>query len=103
MKVANLTDVKDELSSYVERARRGESVRIMVRGVPAADLVPIGVARSGREAEASWPDEELAQLERLGVIRRGAKAGPGVLDRPGPRLKKGDAVAALIAERRGGW
>ncbi len=100
MKVANLSDVKDELSSYVERARRGERVRIMVRGVAAADLVPIS---SATESEEAWSDEELTQLERLGIIRRGTKGGPGVLDRPGPKLKKGDAVAGLIAERRGGW
>ena len=42
MKVANLADVKNDLSRFVAQVRRGGRVRILVRGVPAADLVPVG-------------------------------------------------------------
>jgi antitoxin (DNA-binding transcriptional repressor) of toxin-antitoxin stability system len=42
MHQAKLSKIKNELSRYVALARKGQSVRIMVRGVAAADLVPIG-------------------------------------------------------------
>jgi prevent-host-death family protein len=98
MKVANLTDAKNDLSRLVERARRGERVRILVRGVPAADLVPV----ERDPADSGWEEAELAELERRGVIRRGPGGIPPALARPGPRVKGGGAVAVLLEERRGG-
>jgi prevent-host-death family protein len=67
VKVAKLSDVKNELSRYVELVRKGGRVRILVSGVPAADIVPID------EASADWTPD-LVALERSGTIRRG-KAG----------------------------
>ncbi len=98
MKVANLTDAKNDLSRLVERARRGERVRILVRGVPAADLVAVEVG----SGEAGGEEAELAELEKRGVIRRGAGGVPAALTRPGPRVKGGRAIAALLDERRRG-
>ena len=89
MKTANLSDVKDDLSQWVERVRRGERVRILVHGVPAADLVPVEVGG------------ELAELERLGVVRRGTAGWPKELDEPGPRVPGDSAVAALLRDRAG--
>lgn len=98
MKLANLSDVKDDLSRYVARVRRGASVRILVRGVPVADLVPIA-----RGSEKGTDDAELAELEKLGLARRGAALGARAereLEEPGPRVSGGHAVAALLADRR---
>jgi len=97
MRVANLTDVKDELSRYVEYVRRGERVRILVRGTPVADLVPVG--EQAEEAGEEWTREELSDLERKGVIRRGSGALPAELSKPGPAVRGADAVRALVEER----
>ncbi len=98
MKVANLSDVKNDLSRYVARVRKGERVRILVRGVPVADLVPV----EEQQADADWSEEELRELERQGIIRRNrGTLDDSELDEPGPALKGGDsATRALIAERR---
>ncbi len=75
MEQAKLSDVKDGLSAYVERVRKGHRVRILVRGVPAADLVPIDPTVDDAEAE------------------------PELL-KPGPRVKGRPLSETLIAERR---
>src|SRR5258708_4208918 len=93
VKVANIADVKNDLSRYVAEVRRGGRVRILVRGVPAADLV--AVVGSG--------DAELKQLEALGLVRPGTALGAANerdLGRPGPRVRGGGAVEALVEERR---
>lgn len=91
MKIASLSKVKNSLSRYVALARRGERVRILVRGVPAADLVP---------ADTDGDEHgQLAELERKGLIRRGKGGIAPELDRPGPRVK-GDAVASFLRARR---
>jgi prevent-host-death family protein len=100
MKIANLAEVKNDLSRFVADVRRGGRVRILVRGVPAADLVPVERVSGTRESD----DAELSELELLGLVRRAA-ASPTAkdtreLDRPGPRVRGGRAVEALLAERR---
>lgn len=96
MRVAKLSDVKNDLSRYVSQVRRGGTVRILVRGVPAADLVPV-------RGDAPGDDGELAELEKLGVARRGAALGPveeRELSRPGPRVRGASVVTTLLEERR---
>ena len=101
MQVANLAAFKNDLSRYVAQVRRGARVRILIRGIPVADLVPIENTAGSRGAD----EAELAELARLGIVR------PGVLpsareqreiDKPGPRIRGGRAVEVLIAERRSG-
>jgi prevent-host-death family protein len=100
MRMANLADVKNELSRFVAQVRRGERVRILVRGVPAADLVPV---QSSADAEGDQ-DADLAELEALGFVRRAGaaltKQEVRELERPGPKVRRGRAVAVLIAQRR---
>ncbi len=96
MKMVSLSEAKANLSRHVERVRHGESVRIQVRGVPVAELVPVG----GRE-QAGPEDGELAEMERAGLVRRGTgRLVPEIL-KPGPSVR-GSAMAALIDERRNG-
>ena len=99
MRTVNLAKAKDELSRHVEYARRGGRVRILVRGKPAADLVPVESASSDEDV-----DGEMAQLERDGVVRRGiAGKWPEELDRPGPALRRGVSAAdVLVRERSSG-
>lgn len=98
MKVANLSRAKDELSRYVAYVRKGGRVRIMVSGVPAADIVPVTGSTDGVAA-----DEDLTDLERHGVLRRGAGGIPPEILRPGPKLRGGPSSATVAAERDRGW
>jgi len=100
MKVAKLSDVKDELSRYVDYVRRGGRVRVLVRGQPAADLVPVsGAGASGADAA----DAALAELERQGMVRRGSGRVPREILKRGPRLRGVSMAATVAAERRSGW
>lgn len=91
MHTTNLTDAKNRLSELVERARAGDRVRILVRGVPAADLVAVPAAAAD--------DERLAGLERRGWIRRGTGPVPAELRTPGPAVLGTPASDLLLAER----
>ncbi len=97
MKVVSLSDAKANLSRHVERARNGEPVRIKVRGVPVAELVPVKDAKPG-----DVEDSELQDLERSGLVRRGLGAFPEELFKPGPAVRGKGAMAALLSERRSG-
>jgi len=95
MKTANLATAKNDLSRYVAYVRRGGRVRILVRGVAVADLVPVQDPADG--------DAELGDLERSGIVRRGTTARPAELDRPGPKLRGAPSAATVRAERDTGW
>lgn len=99
MRTAKLSEVKDRLSHFVEQVGRGSRVRILVRGVPVADLVPI---ERGATEHEGWSRDELDELERAGLISRRVAADrkdDASLDRPGPKIRGGRAVATLLAER----
>jgi prevent-host-death family protein len=97
MKMVSLSEAKAHLSRHVERARHGESVRIQVRGVPVAELVPISDESSGKA-----DDGDLRELERAGLIRRGKGQLPELIFKPGPSVRGKGVVATLIDERRAG-
>lgn len=97
MKMVSLSEAKAHLSQHVERARHGESVRIQVRGVPVAELVPIGDDSSG-EAD----DGDLQALERAGLISRGRGPLPELIFKPGPPVRGKGVAATLVDERRAG-
>jgi prevent-host-death family protein len=97
MKVANLARAKNELSRYVDYVRRGGRVRILVRGVPAAEIVPITISRDDDD------EPDLLELERQGILRRGSGQFPSELLRAGPR-GPGKALSDIdMAERKSGW
>jgi prevent-host-death family protein len=100
MKSASLTNVKNELSRYVEQVRRGERIRILLRGQPVAELVPIEQWR-----ESEWSEDDLIDLERAGVVRRGralTRNEQRLVEAKGPSVRAGRAVEMLLAERRRG-
>lgn len=48
-------ELKQNLSAYLERAARGESIRVTDRGVPKAMLVPVpGAARLDEGVAGGW-------------------------------------------------
>jgi prevent-host-death family protein len=97
MKMVSLSEAKAHLSRHVERARHGESVRIQVRGVPVAELVPIRDESSGKLDEG-----ELRALERAGLVRRGRGQMPALIFKPGPSVRGKGLAATLLDERRAG-
>jgi prevent-host-death family protein len=95
MKMAKLSDAKNRLSYYVERVRRGERVRILVRGRPAADLVPVNTGTEENPDDAAV----LAAAERQGLLRRGEGGVPAEL--LGRRKRaRGRAISQLLLEER---
>lgn len=95
MKMVSLSDAKANLSRHVDRVRHGESIRIQVRGVTVAELVPV---EHGGDGDAS----ELQELERAGLVRRGRGIFPDSILKPGPAARGKGVTAALLAERRAG-
>ena len=95
MKRASISEAKNRLSAYLALVRRGETILITDRNVPVAQIVPLAASAD------PGAEERLQDLERRGVIRR-AKLRPGrdFLKRlPRAVRAKGDALAALLAER----
>jgi antitoxin (DNA-binding transcriptional repressor) of toxin-antitoxin stability system len=92
MKKATISQTKNSLSAYLELVKRGETILILDRDRPIARLVPVEAARRGDDAR-------LADLERLGVVRRAAqrpsrKLPPPVALRAGVSL-----LDALLQDR----
>ena len=78
---ANVSTLKNSLSRYLQKVRQGETIEVVDRDLPIARIVPIGASMQDSE-------EWLAQMERLGLIRRGAMKGcQGILN--GRPLKLG--------------
>jgi prevent-host-death family protein len=98
MKVATLSHAKDDLSRYVAYVRRGGRVRILVSGVPAADLVPVAGSTAAAPSE-----EDLSDLERFGVLKLGTGGIPPEILRAGPKLRGEPSSATVARERSGGW
>jgi len=92
MKSATITEVKNQLSSIIDRVRAGESVVVTDRGQPVATIEPIRA--DGDDAA------RLVRLERSGLVRPASKSPPPLsAELPAPT---GSAVDVLIDERRSG-
>jgi antitoxin (DNA-binding transcriptional repressor) of toxin-antitoxin stability system len=96
MKEAKISEIRNGLSRYLALVRKGETVRILDRNVPIAQLIPI-TAPSG---ERPVGDEALADLERKGLIRRGTGKIPREILEHDPAGKPAGVLEALLAERR---
>jgi antitoxin (DNA-binding transcriptional repressor) of toxin-antitoxin stability system len=92
MKEAKISEVKNHLSRYLALVRRGETVRILDRDRPVAQIVPI-VSGSTAGGEA------LADMERKGLIRCGSGEIPKSILAGHVRGKATGALAALLEER----
>ena len=98
MKKAGITELKKNLSRYLERVKRGESILVFARNQPVAQFTPLPKASRGVTSAAA----RLARLERKGLIRRGN--GDSSLWVAKRRLVKveGSMLQDLLAERRTG-
>ncbi len=94
---AQITELENRLGRYLDLVRRGETVRVLDRDVPIADIVPIGRSPAdGRRCDAA-----LVDLERKGLVRRGSGRIARKLLRVPPRGEPAGVVEALLEERRG--
>ncbi len=97
MKVATISQTKNQLSALLDRVRHGETILIVDRNRPVARLEPVVTAGGDNE------DGRLSRLERAGLIRRGRRSGHEVLKkRPPKAVKGGDILEALLMDREEG-
>lgn len=94
MQTAAVSELKASTSEYLARVKSGEEIMITDRGTPIAKIIPL---RRTDDASAA----RMMQLERAGMIRRGTG---GITEdfwtAARPQDKRGDALAALLAERK---
>ena len=84
---------------YIDRVMDGESILVMDRNQPVAQVVPLG--SKGRGLASA--EGRLTRLERKGLIRRGTGASiKWLLKRRPPKLK-GSVLQDFLDERRSGW
>ena len=97
MKIASISQTKNQLSAILDRVRHGETVLIVDRDQPVARLEPVTGAADGDQ------EGRLARLERAGLVRRGRGTLSAALLKdtpPAPETASVDIVVALIEERR---
>ena len=109
MERATISELRNGLSAYLRRVRRGESVLVMDRKVPVARLIPVDATPEVREERAEYAVEsrkiedeaKLARLEASGVITRPARMGSSRdLIRSWKPIPGTGLVEAVIAARR---
>ena len=88
MEEVGVRNIKNSLSKYLSRVKRGETLIITEHGKPVARLVPF---------QPALP-KEIADLLAAGLASwKGGK--PAGLPCP-PRVKEGRTIAAIVAEDR---
>lgn len=97
MSVVKVSELKNRLSHYLRLVRRGETVLVSDRDQVIARIEPAGDLASTGAGDDGWVDE----LERRGIIRRGAGKLPRGWAGRRPAVKV-DVVGALLEERRNG-
>ena len=95
MVTTSISELKNKLSSYIDRVRAGETILVLDRGVPVARL------EAARDTHG-----RLSRLERNGLVRRGSGEPPSLdsLAQPGEARAAGrpTVLDALLEERREG-
>ncbi len=86
MVVVGVKELKNNLSRYLSRVRRGEEVRITMRGTHVADLLPAGA-----------PRDELRELTAAGRVTPASK--PHTKRVPRPARLDHSLSDQLVAER----
>ncbi len=94
MEKATISELKNRLSSFLEKVRAGGTVLILDRDKP--------IARIERVDAGDRPGDRIARLERAGLLRRASRPlSVRSLPKPAPRARR-SVVEALIDERREG-
>jgi prevent-host-death family protein len=100
MKRAKISELRDQLSRYLDEVRRGETIEIVDRNVPVARVVPIVAGgRKGQRRDRAW----IERLLRSGHVKSGPLKGvPEILKRVPSGPAKSGVLDALLSERRAG-
>ncbi len=98
MKIATISQTKNNFSAMIDRVRNGETILIMDRNRPVARLEPVVIPGD------QDPEGRIERLERAGVLRRGSGMPVReILNKPPPKpVKGGDILKALLEEREKG-
>jgi antitoxin (DNA-binding transcriptional repressor) of toxin-antitoxin stability system len=95
MKIASISQTKNQLSALIDAVKQGETVLIMDRDRPVARLEPI------QSSEFTDDEGRLSRLERAGILRRAkAKPKPRSSWAPAPTLPEGVSVLQALLEER---
>lgn len=84
MKSASISELKANLSRYLNMVRRGSEVEVLDRGVPIARIVGLSGTRGTRDKD------RLMHLAESGVLRRSTSSLAWILDEP--PIAAGDAA-----------
>lgn len=93
MKKAKISDLKNNLSRYLDLVRKGEIVEILDRDIPIAVIISIS------EVEGKSREGKILELERKGVLRRGNPSLLNSLKKTPPPGKLTGALKSLLQER----
>ena len=95
MKNARISELRDGLSEYLARVRKGETVIVFDRDTPIARIEPIGPTD---ETLPEW----VREAERRGVLTPPKVRGRAPLPPPIRIDPKFSVLEALLEERRSG-
>jgi antitoxin (DNA-binding transcriptional repressor) of toxin-antitoxin stability system len=93
MKKARVSDLKNQISRYLDYVKHGETVLVLDRKIPVAELKPI--ARKTTKGQ-------LVTLERKGIIRRGQSSLPPGFFKEKLGGSEAKVLDALLDERNQG-
>jgi prevent-host-death family protein len=99
MKKAGIAALKNNLSRYLDQVKSGETILVMDRNQPVAQIVPLPSAARGVVSD----DDRLSRLERKGLIRRAVPGHNKWLAKHRPVKVKGSVLQDLLDERGSGW
>ena len=97
MKQAKISELKNRLSRYLDLVRKGETIQVLDRNIPIAQITSISAGR-GKSQE-----DRLLEMERKGVVRLGNPRLLKEIIRVPPPGRKVGALKALLDEREEGW
>ena len=96
MKNARISELRDGLSDYLARVRKGETVIVYDRDTPIARIEPIAASE-----EAGLPDWVI-EAQKRGILSVPKRRERVPLPPPVKTRKPARLVEALIEERRSG-
>jgi len=93
MKKASVSALKNQISRYLDFVKHGETILVLDRKIPVAELKPI----SGKTSKG-----KLVALEQKGIIKRGSSFIPAKFFKEKLGGKGAHVLAALLDERNEG-
>lgn len=100
MLTVNISTLKNQLSAFLKKVRKGEEILIMDRTQVIAK-----VSRVFNPSVHTNEEARITDLEQRGILRRasGKKLTRKWFEQHPPIPIKGSAVEALLKEREEGW